>query len=107
MSLTTFFILSLAAQRLHFMWLTQAIFVPARNGIAWLSPFLNYTVNCSVCTAVWSAAIVYVLFGLSWLGQLIDYALALSTGIAITNILMNICEAKIAELMRPNGMHGS
>ncbi len=100
MTLTTFIILAMATQRLHYLWLTQALFAPARQGIGWLSPFLAYVVNCAVCTSVWSAVIVYLLFYLSWLGQLIDYALAMSAGLAIINIVMNVCEAKVQQLVR-------
>lgn len=100
MSMTTFVILALATQRLHFLWLTQALFSSARNGIGSLSTFLNYAVNCAVCTSVWAGVIVYVLFEISWLGQLIDYALALSSGLAIINAVMNLCESVVLRLAK-------
>lgn len=99
--------LTLATQRLCFLWLTQQLFAPVRRWISGGGPWLGYLVNCPVCMSVWCAAAVLAAWRWGgaggevavWVLALSGLAAALNSGFDLVGALMLVCQ-------RSGGRHG-
>lgn len=99
MTLTEYAILGIAAHRLWVLYLTQPAFEVPRRLAGRIHPKLG---DCGVCVSVWTAAAVLGLWYVPG-GAYVLYALAVSDGIAIVDIVMGACE----RIGRPQFMYGN
>ena len=100
MTLTDFLLVALATQRLCYLWLTQPIFMPAKQAIGKLGKWAGYLATCQVCLSVWCAVLVLGLWaaGTPWRWSV--WVLALSGMAMVLNGFIEMMGALLQRWLR-------